>query len=123
MVPFMPPPPNCTARPFHVTGKATWKLIDLAFGAWSTGAIEPLTLHQAEGFLPGEFHRGALSVTADTGSPIAGTGMLSPSFPAVQSASVMVRLSLDACALARADKIRAATPAKKTIPQRACFMT
>jgi hypothetical protein len=46
--------------------------------------MTPFTLHHAAGFLPGGFQRGALRVTPDTGSPIAETGMLSPSFAAVQ---------------------------------------
>ncbi len=29
IVPLKPPPPNFTARPFHVSGNATWKLIGL----------------------------------------------------------------------------------------------
>src|ERR1035438_7686264 len=84
--------------------------------------MEPFTLHHPEGFLPGGFQRGALRVTPDTGSPIAETGMLSPSFAAVQSASAMVRVSPEVCAPVPADQIRAVAPAEKTIHQRVCFM-
>src|SRR5437763_14452071 len=84
--------------------------------------MEPFTLHHAVGFLPGGFQRGALSVTPDTGSPIAETGMLSPSFAAVQSASAMVRASPEACTPMPGDQIRAIAPAEKTIHQLACFL-
>src|SRR5581483_2968426 len=84
--------------------------------------MEPFTLHHAAGFFPAGFQRGALSVTPDTGSPIAETGMLSPSFAAVQSSSVIVRVSPEGCAAAPPDQIRAATPAAKTIRQRVFFI-
>src|ERR1035438_6601692 len=84
--------------------------------------MEPFTLHHPEGFLPGGFQRGALSVTPDTGSPIAEIGMLSPSFAAVQYGSAMVRVSPEVCAPVPADQIRAVAPAEKTIHQRVCFM-
>ena len=71
MLPFMPPPPNCAARPVHVDGNATWKFIGLAVGSRSTGAIEPVTVQYGERPLAASTHRGASSVTADTGSPIA----------------------------------------------------
>ena len=37
--PLKPPPPNCTERPFHCTGRFTWNWIGSAFG--STGAMRP----------------------------------------------------------------------------------
>src|SRR3977135_2172775 len=43
--PLRPPPPYCTALPFQVTGKLTWKLIGGAAG--SMGATEPRTLQNA----------------------------------------------------------------------------
>jgi hypothetical protein len=86
MLPFMPPPPNCAARPLHVDGNATWKFIGLAVGARSTGAMEPFTVQYAGSPLVASTHLGASSVTADTGSPIAEMGRLVPSRAAVQSA-------------------------------------
>ena len=64
------------------------------------------------------FQRGALRVTADTGSPIDVIGMLSPSFAGVQSASVIVLEPEGACAPAPADQIRAAAPAPIAIHAR-----
>jgi hypothetical protein len=90
MMPFIPPPPNCTDLPFQAGAKATWKLIVLALGDLSRGAIAPFTLQYAGVFFAAGFQRGALKVTADTGSPMADMGMLSPSFAAVQSVSVAV---------------------------------
>src|SRR5262245_21916511 len=40
-MPLKPPPPYCTARPFHSVGKLTWNLIGGALG--SSGAISPST--------------------------------------------------------------------------------
>ena len=115
MVPFIPPPPNCAERPFQADGKATWKLIGLAFGARSTGAIAPFTVQYGGNPFAAAFQRGALRVTADTGSPIDAIGMLSPSLAAVQSASVIVFEPAGACAPAPADQIRAAAPAPRSI--------
>ena len=86
MVPFIPPPPNCAARPLHVDGKATWKLIGFAVGERSTGAMEPFTVQYGGRPLAASTHRGASSVTADTGAPIAETGIVLPSRAALQSA-------------------------------------
>jgi hypothetical protein len=60
-------------------------LIGLAFG--STGIICPSTTPYPP-FAPST-HRGALSVTALTGSPIADTGIDVPTFSAVTSAAVI----------------------------------
>ena len=92
MVPFIPPPPNCAARPLHVAGNATWKLIGFAVGDRSTGAMEPFTVQYAGSPLAASTHRGASSVTADTGSPIAVTGISLPSLVAVQSALLFEKL-------------------------------
>ena len=62
------------------------------------------------------FQRGALRVTPDTGSPIDVIGMLSPSLPAVQSASVIVLEPAGACAPAPADQRRAAAPCAEKHP-------
>jgi len=71
-------------------GKSTRKLIGFAVGLRSIGAIESSMLQSAGTAAVAAFHRGALNVTADTGSPIADVGIVAPSVPAVQSASVMV---------------------------------
>jgi hypothetical protein len=84
--------------------------------------MEPFTLHHAAGFLPGGFQRGALSVMADTGSPMDDTGIASPSFAAVQSASVIVRVSAEVCAPMPTDQIRTAAVEEKTIHQRVRVM-
>ena len=122
MVPFMPPPPSCAARPFHSDGNATWKLIGLAFGARSTGAIAPFTVQYGGKPFAAAFQRGALRVTADTGSPIVVIGMLSPSLAALQSASV-IALELDgSCAPAPTDQINAAAATARTIEKRESVM-
>ena len=43
--PLKPPPPYCSERPFHSTGRFTWKLIGGALG--SDGAIWPSTLQNS----------------------------------------------------------------------------
>src|SRR3954470_21789528 len=43
--PLKPPPPYCTERPFHSTGRLTWNLIGGALG--SVGSIWPSTLQKA----------------------------------------------------------------------------
>src|SRR6266581_9013394 len=85
--PFIPPPPSWAERPFHVAGRAMRKLIGLADGMRSTGAIAPSTLQNAGEFAVAAFHCGADTVTSDTGSPILETGILPPTRWAVQSAS------------------------------------
>ena len=44
-VPLKPPPPYCTERPFHSTGRFTSNLIGGALG--SVGSIWPSTLQNA----------------------------------------------------------------------------
>jgi hypothetical protein len=66
-------------------------LIGLAVGERSTGAIEPFTVQYGGSPLDASTQRGASSVTADTGSPIADAGMLFPSLAPVHSAAVIVR--------------------------------
>ena len=122
MVPFMPPPPNCAARPLHVDGKATWKFIDLAVGARSTGAMEPFTVQYAGSPLFASIHLGASSVTADTGSPIAEMGILVPSLAAVQSACVIVREVDCAWVRAPAEQNTADATAVKTMRILAFFI-
>ena len=65
-------------------------MIGFAVGDRSTGAMEPFTVQYAGSPLAASTHRGASSVTADTGSPIAVTGISLPSLVAVQSASLIV---------------------------------
>ena len=43
--PLKPPPPYCSERPFHSTGRLTWNLIGGALG--SDGAIWPSTLQNS----------------------------------------------------------------------------
>jgi len=62
----------------------------LALGALSIGAMEPLTVQYGPPLLAAAYHRGSLNVTPDTGSPMADTGTLPPSFAAEQSVSVIV---------------------------------
>src|SRR5689334_18680890 len=112
MLPFMPPPPNCAARPLHMDGKATWKLIGLAVGERSTGARTPFTVQYGCSPLAASTHRGASSVTPDTGSPIAETGILLPSLAAVQSSGVIV-LEGDCACVAMA--VAHTTPASATV--------
>ncbi len=88
MMPFIPPPPSCAARNVHDAGKTTRKL--MGFAAGSMGAIAPSTVQYAGAGSAAAVHRGSLSVTFDTGSPIAATGTAVPSFVAVHSASVIV---------------------------------
>src|SRR5580658_4520129 len=89
MKPFIPPPPICAALPLQDAGKTIRKLIGLAVAERSTGAIAPSTLQKAGAVPAAGFQRGVLSVTAETGSPIADAGMRSPSSETVQSASVI----------------------------------
>jgi hypothetical protein len=72
--------------------------------------------------LAAAFHRGSLNVIPDTGSPMAETGMLPPSFAAAQSASVIVLDCEGACATTPDAQNIAAAPALKTIHKRECFM-
>jgi hypothetical protein len=74
-----------------VDGKATWKLIAFAVGERSTDAMAPVTVQYAGRPLAASTHRGASSVTADTGSAIAATGIPLPSLAAVHSAGLIVR--------------------------------
>jgi hypothetical protein len=74
-----------------VDGNATWKFIGFAVGARSTGAIAPFTVQYEGRPLAASTHRGAASVTADTGSPIAEMGILVPSLASVQSDGLIVR--------------------------------
>jgi hypothetical protein len=43
IVPFIPPPPICTDRRFHLAGSATAKLIGRAVALVSTGSMTPST--------------------------------------------------------------------------------
>src|SRR3954468_6527485 len=56
----------------------------------STGAMVPSTLQYAGAPLASACHCGAFRFTADTGSPMALTGISEPSFAAVQPASAIV---------------------------------
>jgi hypothetical protein len=90
MTPFIPPPPCCTARPFHSAGSQTRKLIGFAAADVSIGAMTPSTSHRAGDGSLAAIQRGVAIVTADTGKPMALTGMLVPTFAAAQSASEIV---------------------------------
>jgi hypothetical protein len=52
--------------------------------------MDPVTLQLAEAEFVAFVQTGALNVTAETGSPIAETGIVEPSFAAEQSASDMI---------------------------------
>jgi hypothetical protein len=65
-------------------------LIGFAVALLSIGAMLPSTSQRAGIASVAAIHRGGDSVTADTGSPMALTGIADPSFAAVQSASVIV---------------------------------
>src|SRR4030095_542456 len=84
-----PPPPSWAARPLHVAGSTTLKLIGLAVAWVSTRAIEPLTRPCAAIPFAGSTHDGADNVTLRTGSPIADEAMVAPNRSAVHSAAVM----------------------------------
>src|ERR1051325_10505404 len=86
----MPPPPCCTARPFHSAGSHTRKLIGLAVADVSTGAITPSTSQRAGDVCAAGSHRGAAIVTAEIGKPMALTGIVVPTLEAEQSASAIV---------------------------------
>jgi len=43
--PLKPPPPYCSERPFHSTGRLTWNRIGGAFG--SVGSMRPMTLQNS----------------------------------------------------------------------------
>ena len=43
--PLKPPPPYCSERPFHSTGRLTWKRIGGALG--SVGSMRPMTLQNS----------------------------------------------------------------------------
>jgi hypothetical protein len=91
-----------------------------AVAARSTGAIAPLMEQKAAPPLGATLHRGSLSVTAETGSPMAVTGMLLPSLAAVQSASVIVCEPAGVCALTAEEQINAA--ALRRVQKRECFI-
>src|SRR3954468_8016043 len=91
MVPFIPPPPICTARPDQEAGSSTRKLIGFALLCASTGVITPSTA-QYEGVAPAAgAQRGVSSVTPDTGSLIDAIGTVPPMVVFVQSVSDRVR--------------------------------
>ena len=93
MKPLLPEPPIWADRPLQEAGRTTRKLMGFAFSSFETGAMEPFTL-QYPRVDPAAFnHIGAFRVTADTGSPMAETGIELPSFSAVHSASVMTMSS------------------------------
>src|SRR3954451_3168650 len=110
MTPFMPPPPRWTARWFQLAGRTTRKLMGRALAALSTGAIAPSTAHCAAAVAVAAVHTGAFNVTAETGSPMADTGMLVPTFPDVQSASVIALSGPGAGSFAAAGWIAVAEP-------------
>lgn len=85
------PAAQLSGAPIPDGRKRHLKIDGWAFGARSIGATAPLMLQYADSPLAAAVHCGALNVTADTGSPIAVTGMLSPSLAEAQSASVMAR--------------------------------
>ena len=85
--------------------------------------MAPFTLQNAGIFLAASFHRGALSVTAETGSPMAETGMLSPSFAAVQSASVTIIEPAEDWAPAPAGQISAPAPPHSASHKYETFIT
>jgi hypothetical protein len=72
--------------------------------------------------LAAAFHRGSLNVIPDTGSPVAETGILPPSFAAVHSASEIVFDGAGACATTPDTQRIAAVAALRTIHKRECFM-
>src|SRR5580700_2689477 len=92
MEPFIPPPPSCAARKDQEAGSATPKRMGFAEGLLSTGAIDPSMLQYAGLPLASARHSGAFSVTVETGSPIEDTGILVPSFSAVQSEAAITLL-------------------------------
>ena len=91
MTPLFPPPPSCIARPLHDAGNTTRKLIGCAVGLLSAGARAPVTEQKAGPVWVAALHTGASSVMADTGSPIAVTGMVPPILSALHWASAIVR--------------------------------
>src|SRR5690242_15575626 len=99
MMPFMPPPPRCAARPFQAAGSTTRKLIGRAVASGLTGAMTPSTRQCAGVLLTASTHAGARRVTLRTGSPIEATGMKLPRRIAEHSAGVIVLLD-GGCALA-----------------------
>jgi hypothetical protein len=84
MMPFIPPPPSCTARRDHDAGRTTLQLIGLAVLAVSIGAIDPFTRQCAGTPFVASAHDGADNVTLRTGSPIADGAMVAPNRSAVQ---------------------------------------
>src|SRR4051812_23191260 len=110
MTPLIPLPPRWTARWFQLAGRTTRKLMGRALAALSAGAIAPSTAHCAAAVAVAAVHTGAFMVTAETGSPMAGTGMFVPSFPDVQSASVMTLSGPGAGSFAAAGWMTAAEP-------------
>ena len=90
----------CAARKAQDAGSATPKRIGLAVGLLSTGAMLPSMLQYAGAPSASACHCGALRVTAETGSPMALTGIADPSFAAVQSASVISFTATETCAAA-----------------------
>src|SRR5262245_50535885 len=91
MEPFMPPPPSCTAWLVHDAGSTTRKLMGRPLELVSVGAITP-SMEQKAGALPvAGTHHGAARVTPATASPIDATGMVEPSWDAVQSSADKTR--------------------------------
>src|SRR3954452_23855609 len=91
MTPLLPAPPSCIARPFHDAGNTTRKLMGCAVALASAGARAPVTAQNAGTACVAAVHTGASSVTAETRSPIAVTGMLDPMCGALHSFSVIAR--------------------------------
>jgi hypothetical protein len=89
----MPPPPNCTDRPFHCAGRATPKLIGRAVALVSTGSMTPSTRQYAGEFAVSAVHDADDSVTRRTGSPIFSVGIVVPSLSTVQSDTVIPNAS------------------------------
>src|SRR6516165_3538397 len=80
--PLKPPPPYCTALPFHCSGKLTSNRIDGAAG--SSGAISPSTLQYAALGSAAAGEAGSRSTVAEAmragplGRPISAGSMLRP---------------------------------------------
>src|SRR3954464_14202484 len=91
MVPFMPPPPICTARPDQAAGSSTRKLIGLALLCPSTGAITPSTAQYGGAAPTAADQRGGSNVTPETGSLMNAAGTLPPRTLFEQSVSDRVR--------------------------------
>src|SRR6185369_7596833 len=90
MVPFIPPPPSCIVRAIQEAGSSTRKLIGLALADRSTGAMTPSTRQCSGAVSLDAFHRGALSLTADTGSLMDDVAIVVPMTAVAQSISEIV---------------------------------